>query len=129
MALGRLPGASREFPLPKLAQMLADSPRANCESWRVTLLRLVLVRIARVHREPMICHHFHQSGLDLVRAHVLELARRTDFLTVDNWTGVGNQAAQQPDEHAKDRFGEFYRIVFRYGPKQKTSFRTERDPR
>src|SRR5262249_61110790 len=86
-------------------------------------------RVTGRYRDPMIGQHFHQSGLDLVSPHVLELARRTDFLALDNRTRVGNQAAQQLDEHAKDRFGEFYSLVFRHGPKQKTSFRTERDPR
>ena len=104
------------------AETLADSPRANSESWRATLPWLALIRVTGRYRDPMIGQHFHQSGLDLVRAHVLELARRTDFLTVDNWTGVGNQTAQQLDEHAKDRFGEFYSIPFRYGPKQEDQF-------
>src|SRR5262245_11415463 len=84
------------------AERLADSPRADCESWRATLPRLVLIRVTGRYRDPMIGQHFHQSGLDLVCPHVLELARRTDFLALDNRTGVGNQPAQQLDEHAKD---------------------------
>src|SRR5262249_4801716 len=94
--LGRPLGESREFPLPPPAETLADSPRANCESWRATLLRLARVRVTGRYRDPMIGQHFHQRGLDLVSTHVLELARSTDFLAVDDRTSETSLVINQP---------------------------------
>jgi len=66
------------------AETLADSPRANSESWRATLPWLALIRVTGRYRDPMIGQHFRQSGLDLVSPHVLELTRRTDFLALND---------------------------------------------
>src|SRR5215470_7726781 len=49
--------------------------------------RLAVIRVTGRYRDPMIGQHFHQSSLQLVCPHVLELARSTDFLAVEDRTG------------------------------------------